>query len=98
MSSEALQAEPQIDEHWFFRTIRALRHPSRLVLLSIATTAMIWEVAMGDGIWSAILGTCVGVVVGEVVGRKDYRLPVVMGVFLGSWLLAQSWWMWESTR
>jgi transglutaminase-like putative cysteine protease len=70
------------------RAVRALRHPLRMIAMSLAALALTAGVALTEGVVAAVLGALVGVLAGEWLGRSRWTLPVVLGGCGGALLLA----------
>ena len=70
------------------RAVRALRHPLRMIAMSLAALALTAGVALTEGVVAAILGALAGVLAGEWLGRSRWKLPVVLGGCAGALLFA----------
>lgn len=73
---------------WLGRTVRASRHPLRMLAMSLAALAVTAGVALTEGVVAAVLGALAGVLVGEWLGKSKWRLPVVLGGCAAGLLLA----------
>jgi len=70
------------------RAVRALRHPLRMIAMSLAALALTAGVALTEGVVAAILGALAGVLAGEWLGRSQWKLPVALGGCAGALLFA----------
>ncbi len=71
---------------------RIMRHPVRVVAMTIAALALSWSLVGTQGAVPAGLGAAAGVVLGEWLGRGKLKLQVVLGGAVAAlcfaWLLA----------
>lgn len=73
---------------WLGRTVRASRHPLRMIAMSLAALAVTAGVALSEGVVAAVLGALAGVLAGEWLGKSKWRLPVVLGACGGALMFA----------
>jgi transglutaminase-like putative cysteine protease len=85
--STALAEVRYAEEGTFARVVRFVRHPLRLLAMALAALAVSLGLTTTGAMASAVIGTLSGVVLGEVLGRSRYRLPLVLGGIAGVALL-----------